>query len=85
LYGADGRLALQYDKVHICGFTDGAETALQGGDGFVCADIALGGETVRVGAMICFDREFPEAGRWKTASPSRCAITRRRNTMAAAV
>ena len=63
LYGADGRLALQYDKVHICGFTDGTETALQGGDRFVCADVALGGETVRVGAMICFDREFPEAGR----------------------
>ncbi|MGC0152704.1 carbon-nitrogen hydrolase family protein [Chromobacterium vaccinii] len=63
LYGADGAIALQYDKVHICDFTDGTETALQGGDGFVCADVALGGETVRVGAMICFDREFPEAGR----------------------
>ncbi|AXE30931.1 carbon-nitrogen hydrolase family protein [Chromobacterium phragmitis] len=63
LYGADGSVALQYDKVHICDFTEGTETALQGGDSFVCADIALGGETVRVGAMICFDREFPEAGR----------------------
>ncbi|POA98646.1 carbon-nitrogen hydrolase family protein [Chromobacterium sinusclupearum] len=63
LYGADGALALQYDKVHICDFTDGTETALQGGDGFACADLALGGETLRVGAMICYDREFPEAGR----------------------
>ncbi|UTH74760.1 carbon-nitrogen hydrolase family protein [Chromobacterium sp. IIBBL 290-4] len=63
LYGADGRLALQYDKVHICDFADGTETALQGGDGFACADVALGGATVRIGAMICFDREFPEAGR----------------------
>ncbi|MBX9299036.1 carbon-nitrogen hydrolase family protein [Chromobacterium piscinae] len=63
LYGADGSVALQYDKVHICDFTDGTETALQGGDGFVCADVALGGETVRIGAMICFDREFPESGR----------------------
>ncbi|WP_052942191.1 carbon-nitrogen hydrolase family protein [Chromobacterium violaceum] len=63
LHGADGSIVLQYDKVHICDFTDGTETALQGGDGFACADVALGGETVRVGAMICFDREFPEAGR----------------------
>ncbi|MCD4499592.1 carbon-nitrogen hydrolase family protein [Chromobacterium vaccinii] len=63
LYGADGSVALQYDKVHVCDFTDGTETARQGGGGFVCADVALGGETVRIGAMICFDREFPEAGR----------------------
>ncbi|WP_052717697.1 carbon-nitrogen hydrolase family protein [Chromobacterium vaccinii] len=63
LYGADGSVALQYDKVHVCDFTDGTETALQGGDGFVCADVELGGETVRIGAMICFDREFPESGR----------------------
>ncbi|POZ60574.1 carbon-nitrogen hydrolase family protein [Chromobacterium alticapitis] len=63
LYDADGAAVLQYDKVHVCDFTDGTETALQGGDGFVCADVLLGGEIVRVGAMICFDREFPEAGR----------------------
>lgn len=63
LYGADGAVVLQYDKVHICAFTDGTETALQGGESFACAAVPLGGETVRVGAMICFDREFPEAGR----------------------
>ncbi|OHX14213.1 carbon-nitrogen hydrolase family protein [Chromobacterium sphagni] len=63
LHGADGGIAFDYDKVHICNFTGGTETALQPGGCFPCADLLLRGQTVRVGAMICFDREFPEAAR----------------------
>lgn len=56
-----GRLALRYAKVHTCEWD--AEAALEPGDGFyVCALDTAAGE-VQVGAMICFDREFPESAR----------------------
>lgn len=56
-----GRLLMTYAKVHTCEFD--LESALTPGDGFpVCALETEGGE-VRVGFMICFDREFPEAAR----------------------
>jgi len=57
-----GEIALTYAKVHTCDF-DLHEDALTPGDAFpVCAlDTAAG--PVQVGAMICFDREFPESAR----------------------
>lgn len=56
-----GEIALTYAKVHTCEFD--AEVALTPGDGFpVCAlDTEQGG--VKIGFMICFDREFPESAR----------------------
>jgi len=56
-----GEIVLTYAKVHTCDF--GHEAALTPGDSFeVCTlDTALG--AVRVGATICFDREFPESAR----------------------
>ncbi len=56
-----GNLALTYAKVHTCAFA--FEAALTPGDSWPTTelDTALGG--VRVGAMICFDREFPESAR----------------------
>lgn len=56
-----GRRALTYAKVHTCDF--GAEAALTPGEDFPVAvlDTALG--PVQVGAMICYDREFPESAR----------------------
>ena len=61
LFDRYGRQALKYSKVHTCDFS--AEIALDSGDGFhVCElDTAVG--CVNVGAMICFDREFPESAR----------------------
>ncbi len=56
-----GQTALHYSKVHTCVFED--EKMLSGGGGFYTADLDLEGGTVRVGAMICFDREFPESAR----------------------
>jgi N-carbamoylputrescine amidase len=56
-----GEDVLTYAKVHTCAFD--AEAALTPGDAFsvVALDTARG--PVRVGAMICFDREFPESAR----------------------
>lgn len=57
-----GKIALTYAKVHTCDF-DLPEAALTpGGDFPVCSlDTAVG--PVQIGAMICYDREFPESAR----------------------
>jgi len=56
-----GDIALTYAKVHTCEFD--LECALTPGDDFpVCALDTAHGE-VKVGAMICYDREFPESAR----------------------
>jgi predicted amidohydrolase len=61
LIDRQGEIVLTYAKVHTCEFD--AECALTPGDGFpVCALDTEQGD-VRVGFMICFDREFPEAAR----------------------
>lgn len=61
LFDRHGRETMKYSKVHTCDFS--AESALSSGDGFkVCElDTALG--MIKVGTMICFDREFPESAR----------------------
>jgi len=56
-----GEIRMTYAKVHTCDFDK--EAALTPGDGFrVCSLDARHGD-VRIGAMICFDREFPESAR----------------------
>ncbi|MBQ8194014.1 MAG: carbon-nitrogen hydrolase family protein [Oscillospiraceae bacterium] len=61
LFDRHGRRVLTYAKVHTCDFGD--ECRLTAGDDFYVAelDTAIGG--VKVGAMICYDREFPESAR----------------------
>jgi predicted amidohydrolase len=56
-----GEIAMTYAKVHTCDFD--IEGELTSGDDFkVCAlDTAAG--PVITGAMICYDREFPESAR----------------------
>jgi N-carbamoylputrescine amidase len=56
-----GEIALTYAKVHTCAF--GPEAACTPGDGFPVCDLDTAAGSVRTGAMICFDREFPEAAR----------------------
>jgi N-carbamoylputrescine amidase len=56
-----GEIALTYAKVHTCAF--GPEAACAPGDGFPVCDLDTAAGLVRTGAMICFDREFPEAAR----------------------
>lgn len=59
LIGAAGRPLLHHRKVHICDF----ELACGRGSGFAATDIETGCGPVRVGLMICMDREYPEAAR----------------------
>ena len=61
LFDRHGRRVLQYSKVHTCDFD--VEHALTPGDGFYTADLDTEIGAVRVGAMICYDREFPESAR----------------------
>ena len=62
LFDRRGRAALTYEKVHTCAF-DRPEVALAPGDAFAVADLDTAAGPVRIGGMICFDREFPEAAR----------------------
>jgi len=56
-----GEIVLTYAKVHTCEFD--LEAALTPGDDFpVCALDTEQGE-VKIGFMICYDREFPESAR----------------------
>lgn len=56
-----GKTALTYAKVHTCDFGD--ERVLTPGDAFAVAEIDTAAGPVQVGAMICYDREFPESAR----------------------
>lgn len=61
LFDRFGKQALKFSKVHTCDFD--AERNLTPGEEFYAADLDTEAGTVRVGAMICFDREFPESAR----------------------
>jgi len=61
LFDRQGRDMLTYAKVHTCEFD--AEAALTPGDDFYVGELATAHGKVKVGAMICFDREFPESAR----------------------
>nr|WP_217155959.1 carbon-nitrogen hydrolase family protein [Sphaerobacter thermophilus] len=54
-----GEIVLTYAKVHTCDF--GLEAALTPGDDFPVCTLDTAAGPVRVGAMICFDRESPRA------------------------
>lgn len=56
-----GNGVLHYSKVHTCDFD--VEKVLSSGDDFYVADLDLGFTKVKIGTMICFDREFPESAR----------------------
>ena len=57
LFDRFGRETLTYAKVHTCDF--GEERYLTPGDDFYVAELDTARGSVRVGAMICYDREFP--------------------------
>jgi len=56
-----GEIRLTYAKVHTCDFD--WERALTPGTNFYVCSLDIGDDRVNVGAMICFDREFPESAR----------------------
>lgn len=61
LYDRFGQRKLVYAKVHTCAF--GVEHNLTAGDEFEVIELDTAYGMVKVGAMICFDREFPESAR----------------------
>ena len=56
-----GKIALTYAKVHTCDFGD--ERLLTAGNDFPVEALDTENGTVNIGAMICYDREFPESAR----------------------
>ena len=61
LFDRFGERKLTYAKVHTCDF-DVERNLTPGEDFYVCSLNTSCGD-VRVGAMICYDREFPESAR----------------------
>jgi len=61
LFDRFGEKKFTYAKVHTCDF--GAEKDLIPGDEFFVTDLDTEKGIIKVGAMICFDREFPESAR----------------------
>lgn len=57
-----GQICLNYAKVHTCDFSCD-EALLTPGDGFRVCELDTRQGAVKIGAMICYDREFPESAR----------------------
>jgi predicted amidohydrolase len=57
-----GEIRMTYAKVHTCDF-DEPEDSLTPGDDFKVCSLDTGRGDVMVGAMICYDREYPESAR----------------------
>jgi predicted amidohydrolase len=60
-FDRNGNETLHYSKVHTCDFAD--EKVLSSGEDFYVADLDIGRGKIKIGSMICFDREFPESAR----------------------
>ncbi len=56
-----GQLIMTYAKVHTCDFS--MEAACTPGEEFCVSTLDTEAGPVKIGAMICFDREFPESAR----------------------
>ncbi len=61
LFDRFGKKKFTYAKVHTCDF--GVEKHLTPGEEFFVCDLDTEKGIVKVGAMICYDREFPESAR----------------------
>ena len=61
LFDRFGNRKLTYAKVHTCDF--GEERYLTPGREFSVTELDTAAGAVQVGAMICYDREFPESAR----------------------
>lgn len=57
----NGNIILKYSKVHTVDYK--MESYLQPGNTFETCILDYGHGTVKLGAMICFDRDFPESAR----------------------
>jgi predicted amidohydrolase len=62
IFDRHGQQVLSYAKVHLCPWGPPDDACTRGVD-FPVARLESAAGVVRVGAMICFDREFPETAR----------------------
>jgi predicted amidohydrolase len=62
VFDRHGKEVLTYAKVHTCDFANFEAATTPGQDWYV-ADLDTKNGTVKLGAMICYDREFPESAR----------------------
>jgi predicted amidohydrolase len=62
LFDRRGEAVLHYAKAHLCPWGP-PDTGCTPGDAFPVATLDTRAGAVSVGALICFDREFPEAAR----------------------
>lgn len=64
LFDRHGSLKYRYSKVHICDFGEpDDEGVLDAGDELTVVDLDTKEGVIKVGSMICYDREFPETAR----------------------
>ncbi len=56
-----GEILFTYAKVHTCDFD--MEAAITPGEDFCVAELGTAAGPVQIGAMVCYDREFPESAR----------------------
>ncbi len=61
VFDRHGNRKISYAKVHTCDF--GVERHLTPGDDFYVCELDTAVCNVKIGAMICYDREFPESAR----------------------
>ena len=61
LFDKNGAERIHYSKVHTCDFD--LEKVLSSGEEFYVSEIETLKGNVKIGMMICFDREFPESAR----------------------
>lgn len=61
LFDRFGRQLYTYSKVHTCDFGD--EVRIDSGEDFYVSELNTAKGIVKVGSMICYDREFPESAR----------------------
>jgi len=62
LIDPNGQTVLHHRKVHICDF-DNPECACDRGKDFRVAEIQTSAGPVKIGLMVCMDREYPEGAR----------------------
>ena len=84
-----GRDVLRYAKMHTCDFSN--EKYFTPGQPPEVVGLSVQGEIVRIGSMICYDREFPETSRILMLRgaeivlvPNACPIERHRKGQLAA-
>lgn len=77
-----GEMILTYAKIHTCDFAT-LESACTPGEDFYVSELDTGRGTLKIGAMICFDREFPESARMLMLKGAELILTPNSCTMEA--